>query len=135
MKPALLACAAVCALVTIAPPLAAQEAEPPTIAVQALDTRLATTQAFQLRIEEALETHRRNRLFGNGLVTAGAAFVVGALVDWAAGSGLGMSSGATGAMLGGMSLVVWGADRHSAAREALRRAERWQGRAPGEPGR
>ncbi|MGK7311570.1 MAG: hypothetical protein ACN0LA_04965 [Candidatus Longimicrobiales bacterium M2_2A_002] len=85
-------------------------------------------EALALRIEEALESHRRNRLLGSGLVAAGAAAVVGALVDWSGHNRLGMRPGAAATMFGGVSLVVWGADRHVAAREALRRAERLQTR-------
>lgn len=130
MKPVLLVLAIVSLAIALAAPLSAQEGDRATFAVQPRDTRLDTDPALQLRIEEALQIHRRNRLLGNGLVAAGAAAVMGALVDWANGSELGMSPGATGAMLGGMSLVVWGADRHVAAREALRRAERWEAPVP-----
>lgn len=130
MKPVRLVLATVSAAIALAAPLSAQEEERPTFAVQSRDTQAHAAPALQLRIEEALESHRRNRLLGNGLVAAGAAAMVGALVDWADDSTLGMSPGATGAMLGGMSLMVWGADRHDAAHEARRRAERWEDRVP-----
>lgn len=117
-------------------PLSAQEAAArPVVAVQAPGVVPAPAPVLRLRIEEARQSHRHNRLLGSGLISAGAAAVVGALVDWAAGDDLGMGMGGAGAMLGGMSLVAWGADRHVAAREALRRAESWETQVRAEQGR
>lgn len=93
------------------------------------------TPVLQLRIEEAMQSHHRNRTLGNGLVAAGAAAVVGALVSWVDRDRIGMGTAAAGAMIGGMSLVSWGADRHVAARDALRQAQRLRAQIPPAPRR
>lgn len=113
------------ATLALSSPLSGQAPEP-AFAFQTTAPFPDAAPALELRIEEARQSYRHNRLLGRGLVAAGAAAVVGALVDWAARDRLGMRPGATGVMLGGMSLVAWGADRHGVARDALRRVEAWE---------
>lgn len=119
------------------PQLSAQELDRP-FAVQPDETGpgdRVLTPVLQLRIEEAIQSHQRNRMLGNSLLAAGAAAVVGALVTWVDRDQIGMGTAAAGAMLGGMSLVTWGADRHVAARDALREARRLRAQIPPAPRR
>ncbi len=134
MKPLPLLAVVASAALALSSPLSGQALEPPPFSVHAPAPGPDTTLALELRVEEARQSYRHNRLLGNGLIVAGAAFVVGAMVDWAARDQLGMRPGATSVMVGGMSLVAWGADRRGIAGEALRRAEAWEAQIRSAPG-
>jgi hypothetical protein len=108
-------------------PAASQERDH-RLALEAADALPLPATTLSLRIEEERLSYDRNRRIGNGLLAAGAVAVVGSLVDWAHHGRLGMRPAATRAMIGGMNLVAWGAERRWVARQALHRAEMWETR-------
>ena len=114
------------ATLALSAPLSGQTFEPSAFTVQSQPTAPAPALVLEQRIEEARQSYRANRRLGNGLVAVGAAAVVGALADWAARDQFGMRPGATGVMVGGMSLVAWGTDRWIVARDAREQVRTWE---------
>ena len=120
---------AVRAMGALTPPLAGQEAEGTLRPVKALASPSASEQSLELRIQEARESHQRNRLLGSGGGMVGATALLGALVAWVDDDQLGMDTDATGALLAGMTLMVWGGQRRHLAGQALERVELWEAQA------
>lgn len=128
MMPRLLVLVALSATAALASPTAAQAPDSLALSYDAADTRSVAVAALERRIEEARQSHERNRLLGTGLIATGALALVGPFMDWAERDQIGMRPAATGVMLAGVTFVAWGAHRRHMARQALQRAETWEAR-------
>ena len=81
------------------------------------------------RLRDELRAYQRQRTIGSGVLVAGATALVAALFDWGNGDSVGMSTGATAALMGGTGLMFLGAEFRRVATQRIARAEERRDRA------